>query len=52
MSILGGIVVGQSAVTANLISPAVVVIVSLAGLLALSYLIMILATQYELLDLL
>lgn len=32
MSILGGLVVGQSAVTANLISPAVVVIVSLAGI--------------------
>ena len=32
MSILGGIVVGQSAVSANLISPAVVVIVSLAGI--------------------
>lgn len=32
MSILGGIVVGQSAVAANLVSPAVVVIVSLAGI--------------------
>ena len=32
MSILGGIVVGQSAVSANLVSPAVVVIVSLAGI--------------------
>lgn len=32
MSILGGLVVGQAAVTANLISPAVVVIVSLAGI--------------------
>lgn len=32
MSILGGLVVGQSAVAANLISPAVVVIVSLAGI--------------------
>ena len=32
MSILGGLVVGQSAVTANLVSPAVVVIVSLAGI--------------------
>lgn len=32
MSILGGIVVGQAAVAANLISPAVVVIVSLAGI--------------------
>lgn len=32
MSILGGLVVGQSAVAANLISPAVVVIVALAGI--------------------
>lgn len=32
MSILGGLVIGQSAVSANLISPAVVVIVSLAGI--------------------
>ncbi|MDI9509801.1 MAG: spore germination protein [Clostridiales bacterium] len=32
MSILGGLVVGQSAVSANLISPAVVVIVALAGI--------------------
>ncbi len=32
MSILGGLVVGQSAVEAKLISPAVVVIVSLAGI--------------------
>ena len=32
MSILGGIVVGQSAVSANLISPLVVVVVSLAGI--------------------
>ena len=32
MSILGGLVVGQSAVAANLVSPAVVVIVSLAGI--------------------
>ena len=32
MSILGGLVVGQSAVSANLLSPAVVVIVSLAGI--------------------
>jgi spore germination protein KA len=32
MSILGGIVVGQSAVSANIISPLVVVIVSLAGI--------------------
>jgi spore germination protein KA len=32
MSILGGLVVGQAAVAANLISPAVVVIVSLAGI--------------------
>lgn len=32
MSILGGLVVGQSAVSANLVSPAVVVIVSLAGI--------------------
>jgi len=32
MSILGGLVVGQSAVEANLISPAVVVIVALAGI--------------------
>ena len=32
MSILGGLVVGQSAVTANLVSPAVVVIVALAGI--------------------
>lgn len=32
MSILGGLVVGQAAVSANLISPAVVVIVSLAGI--------------------
>lgn len=32
MSILGGLVVGQSAVSANLISPSVVVIVSLAGI--------------------
>ncbi|MDD3174512.1 MAG: spore germination protein [Herbinix sp.] len=32
MSILGGIVVGQAAVTANIVSPLVVVIVSLAGI--------------------
>ncbi len=32
MSILGGIVVGQSAVSANILSPLVVVIVSLAGI--------------------
>ena len=32
MSILGGLVVGQAAVSANLISPAVVVIVALAGI--------------------
>lgn len=32
MSILGGLVVGQSAVAANLVSPTVVVIVSLAGI--------------------
>lgn len=32
ISILGGVVVGQSAVAANLISPAVVVIVALAGI--------------------
>lgn len=32
MSILGGIVVGQSAVSANIVSPLVVVIVSLAGI--------------------
>jgi spore germination protein KA len=32
MSILGGLVVGQAAVAANLVSPAVVVIVSLAGI--------------------
>jgi len=32
MSILGGIVVGQSAVAANILSPLVVVIVSLAGI--------------------
>lgn len=32
MSILGGIVVGQSAVSANLISPLVVVVVALAGI--------------------
>jgi spore germination protein KA len=32
MSILGGLVVGQSAVAANLVSPAVVVIVALAGI--------------------
>lgn len=32
MSILGGLVVGQSAVSANLVSPAVVVIVALAGI--------------------
>lgn len=32
MSILGGLVVGQAAVSANLVSPAVVVIVSLAGI--------------------
>jgi spore germination protein KA len=32
MSILGGIVVGQAAVTANILSPLVVVIVSLAGI--------------------
>ncbi len=32
MSILGGIVVGQSAVAANIVSPLVVVIVSLAGI--------------------
>lgn len=32
MSILGGLVVGQSAVSANLLSPAVVVIVALAGI--------------------
>lgn len=32
MSILGGLVVGQAAVEANLISPAVVVIVALAGI--------------------
>jgi spore germination protein KA len=32
MSILGGIVIGQSAVSANLISPAVVVIVAIAGI--------------------
>ncbi len=32
MSILGGIVVGQSAVSANIISPLVVVVVSLAGI--------------------
>lgn len=32
MSILGGLVVGQAAVSASLISPAVVVIVSLAGI--------------------
>ena len=32
MSILGGLVVGQSAVEANIISPTVVVIVSLAGI--------------------
>ncbi|MBB2183144.1 spore germination protein [Lachnospiraceae bacterium MD1] len=32
MSILGGLVVGQSAVTANILSPLVVVIVSLAGI--------------------
>lgn len=32
MSILGGLVVGQSAVSANLISPLVVVVVSLAGI--------------------
>jgi len=32
MSILGGLVIGQSAVSANLLSPAVVVIVSLAGI--------------------
>lgn len=34
MSILGGLVVGQSAVAAKLVSPAVVVIVSLAGIAA------------------
>jgi spore germination protein KA len=32
MSILGGLVVGQAAVTANIVSPLVVVIVSLAGI--------------------
>ena len=32
MSILGGIVVGQAAVTANIVSPLVVVIVALAGI--------------------
>jgi hypothetical protein len=32
ISILGGVVIGQSAVAANLISPAVVVIVALAGI--------------------
>lgn len=32
MSILGGVVVGQAAVTANILSPLVVVIVSLAGI--------------------
>jgi hypothetical protein len=32
MSILGGVVVGQSAVSANIVSPLVVVIVSLAGI--------------------
>jgi spore germination protein KA len=32
MSILGGIVVGQAAVSANILSPLVVVIVSLAGI--------------------
>lgn len=32
MSILGGLVVGQAAVTANLVSPLVVVIVALAGI--------------------
>ncbi len=32
MSILGGLVVGQSAVTANLVSPLVVVVVALAGI--------------------
>jgi hypothetical protein len=32
MSILGGIIVGQAAVTANIVSPLVVVIVSLAGI--------------------
>jgi len=32
MSILGGLVIGQSAVSANLLSPAVVVIVSIAGI--------------------
>ncbi len=32
MSILGGIVVGQSAVSANIVSPLVVVVVSLAGI--------------------
>lgn len=32
MSILGGLVVGQAAVTANILSPLVVVIVSLAGI--------------------
>lgn len=32
MSILGGLVVGQSAVAANLVSPTVVVVVSLAGI--------------------
>ena len=32
MSILGGVVVGQAAVTANVLSPLVVVIVSLAGI--------------------
>ena len=32
MSILGGVVVGQAAVTANIVSPLVVVVVSLAGI--------------------
>ncbi len=32
MSILGGLVVGQAAVTANIVSPLVVVVVSLAGI--------------------
>lgn len=32
MSILGGVVVGQSAVSANIVSPLVVVVVSLAGI--------------------